>query len=70
MKQRRIAAAAFLVRATVRMGLLVRWSCRVRTGVAEGLTLAEFNVGSYKTSDLPRHASLDDRRSGIPTARR
>ena len=50
MKQRRVARAAFLVRGD--------GPHRVDPGehaqaVAEGLTLAEFNVGRYKTGDAP-----------------
>jgi len=47
MKQRRIGRAAFLVRPG-------RADERdVLQAVAEGLTLSEFNIGSYKTNDAP-----------------
>jgi leucyl aminopeptidase len=53
LKQRRVARAAFLLRA----GGLSRSDAvdpaDFGQAVAEGLTLSEFNVGSYKTSDAP-----------------
>jgi leucyl aminopeptidase len=50
MKARRVARAAFLVRAgdTSRID-----SAELGQAVAEGLTLAEFNTGQYKTGDAP-----------------
>jgi leucyl aminopeptidase len=58
MKQRRIARAAFLVRAggpgpggPGAPG--ANNAAELAQAVAEGLTLSEFNVGSYKTSDAP-----------------
>ncbi len=54
MKQRRIAAAAFLVRTGGPDGLADRGGAgALGQAVAEGLTLSEFNVGTYKTSDVP-----------------
>jgi leucyl aminopeptidase len=54
MKQRRIEAVAFLVRADAPDGLAGRAGpAAFGQAVAEGLTLSEFNVGSYKTSDVP-----------------
>ena len=47
MKQRRIGRAAFLVRAGSAD------QAEVGQAIAEGLTLSEFNTGSYKTSDVP-----------------
>jgi len=49
MKQRRVARAAFAVRAA---GTRTD-EPEICQAVAEGLTLSEFNAGSYKTSDLP-----------------
>src|SRR6266853_7027957 len=50
MKQRRVARAAFLVRAD---GSSRTDAVELGQAVAEGLTLSEFNVGRYKTSDAP-----------------
>ena len=50
MKQRRVARVAFLVRAG---GPIAHNAAELAQAVAEGLTLSEFNVGSYKTSDVP-----------------
>ncbi len=47
MKQRRIARAAFVVRAGKAD------EAEVSQAVAEGLTLSEFNAGTYKTADVP-----------------
>jgi leucyl aminopeptidase len=56
LKQKRVTRAAFLVRA----GGLSRGDgvdpsdlSDLGQAVAEGLTLSEFNIGSYKTSDVP-----------------
>jgi leucyl aminopeptidase len=49
MKQRRVARAAFLVRG----GASGDTVAEVAQAVAEGLTLAEFNISRYKTSDVP-----------------
>jgi len=49
LKQRRVGRAAFLLRtAATRTDEVV-----ISQAVAEGLTLSEFNAGSYKTSDIP-----------------
>jgi leucyl aminopeptidase len=48
MKQRRVARAAFVVRAGAGAD-----DAEVSQASAEGLTLSEFNVASYKTSDVP-----------------
>ncbi len=72
MKQRRVAAAAFLVRADGPDGLAgAADPAAFGQAVAEGLTLAEFNVGSYKTSDLPPGAApaWTIVASGIPNSR-
>ena len=49
LKQRRVARAAFLLRT----GASRTDEVAVSQAVAEGLTLSEFNAGSYKTSDVP-----------------
>ena len=49
MKQRRVARAAFVVRA----GTGGADEKEISQAIAEGLTLSEFNIGSYKTSDVP-----------------
>jgi leucyl aminopeptidase len=49
MKQRRIGRAAFVVR----VGAGKADESEVSQAIAEGLTLSEFNAGSYKTSDVP-----------------
>ncbi len=48
LKQRRIARAAFVLRAGTGAD-----EAEVVQAVAEGLTLSEFNAGAYKTNDLP-----------------
>lgn len=53
MKQRRVARAAFLVRAGGPGVPVADHAAELAQAVAEGLTLSEFNVGSYKTSDAP-----------------
>ena len=50
MKQRRVGCAAFAVRVGAGSGVDEK---EISQAVAEGLTLSEFNVGSYKTSDVP-----------------
>ncbi len=50
MKQRRIGRAAFAVRLGTGNGADEK---EISQAVAEGLTLSEFNIGSYKTSDVP-----------------
>ncbi len=50
MKQRRVARAAFLVRGGGARGDTVT---EIAQAVAEGLTLSEFNISLYKTSDVP-----------------
>jgi leucyl aminopeptidase len=47
-KQRRISRAAFVIRAGARVD-----EVEASQAAAEGLTLSEFNAGSYKTSDIP-----------------
>jgi leucyl aminopeptidase len=47
MKQRRVGRVAFVVRA------VAADENEVSQAIAEGLTLSEFNPGSYKTSDVP-----------------
>jgi leucyl aminopeptidase len=49
MKQRRVARAAVVVRT----GAGGADDAEVSQAIAEGLTLSEFNVASYKTSDVP-----------------
>jgi leucyl aminopeptidase len=50
MKQRRVARAAF----AVRLGAGSHADdAEISQAVAEGLTLSEFNIGTYKTSDVP-----------------
>ena len=49
MKQRRIGRAAF----AVRTGAGSTDDAEISQAIAEGLTLSEFNAGSYKTSDVP-----------------
>jgi len=51
LKQRRVATAAFLIRAG--SGRTDHSQAELAQAAAEGLTLSEFNVGSYKTSDVP-----------------
>jgi leucyl aminopeptidase len=53
MKQRRVARAAFLVRAGGPGAPEANNAAELAQAVAEGLTLSEFNVGSYKTTDAP-----------------
>jgi leucyl aminopeptidase len=53
LKQRRVARAAFLVRAGGVNRSHAADPADLGQAVAEGLTLSEFNVGSYKTSDVP-----------------
>ena len=48
LKQRRVSRAAFVLRAGARVD-----EVEASQATAEGLTLSEFNAGSYKTSDLP-----------------
>jgi len=48
LKQRRVGRAAFVVRAGARAD-----EVEASQAAAEGLTLSEFNAGSYKTSDIP-----------------
>ena len=48
MKQRRIGRVAFVVRAGGNAD-----ETEITQAVAEGLTLSEFNAGTYKTSDIP-----------------
>jgi leucyl aminopeptidase len=50
MKQRRVGRAAFALPETVPAGLD---QAGLAQAVIEGLTLSEFNPGSYKTSDMP-----------------
>ena len=50
LKQRRVSRAAFAVRVGTGSGVDEK---EISQAVAEGLTLSEFNVGSYKTSDVP-----------------
>ena len=47
-KQRRVARAAFVVRAGARTDEI-----EATQAAAEGLTLSEFNAGRYKTNDIP-----------------
>jgi len=49
MKQRRVARAALVVRT----GAGNVAEAEISQAIAEGLTLSEFNVASYKTSDVP-----------------
>ena len=49
MKQRRIGRVAFVVRT----GSSKTDEAEISQAVAEGLTLSEFNAGTYKTSDVP-----------------
>jgi leucyl aminopeptidase len=49
LKQRRVGRAAFLLQ----IGATRTDEVVVSQAVAEGLTLSEFNAGSYKTSDIP-----------------
>jgi leucyl aminopeptidase len=49
MKQRRIGRVAFVVRA----GGVKTDDAGISQAIAEGLTLSEFNAGTYKTSDVP-----------------
>jgi len=49
MKQRRVGRAAF----AVRTGPDKADAAEISQAIAEGLTLSEFNAGSYKTSDVP-----------------
>ena len=53
-KQRRVARVAFLARADGPAKLDAR---QLAQATAEGLTLAEFNVGTYKTGDTPPGAA-------------
>ncbi len=53
-KQRRVARVAFVARADGPAKLDAR---QLAQAIAEGLTLAEFNVGSYKTGDPPPGAA-------------
>jgi len=49
MKQRRIGRAAFVVRT----GAGKSDEAEISQAIVEGLTLSEFNAGTYKTSDVP-----------------
>jgi len=49
MKQRRVGRAAFVIRLAGDR----RDAAEIAQAVAEGLTLSEFNAGSYKTVDVP-----------------
>jgi leucyl aminopeptidase len=49
MKQRRVDRAAFVLP----QGVPVRLETEFAQAVIEGLTLSEFNAGSYKTGDIP-----------------
>jgi leucyl aminopeptidase len=49
MKQRRVGRAAFVIRAAGDRAS----AAEIAQAVAEGLTLSEFNAGSYKTVDVP-----------------
>ena len=49
-KQRRVGRAAFAVRVGAGSGVDEK---EISQAIAEGLTLSEFNAGSYKTSDVP-----------------
>jgi leucyl aminopeptidase len=53
-KQRRVGRVAFLARTETPPGVDAR---QLAQAIAEGLTLAEFNVGSYKTGDAPPAAA-------------
>jgi leucyl aminopeptidase len=53
MKQRRVASAAFFVRASASSRTDGSTPANLAQAVAEGLTLSEFNIASYKTSDVP-----------------
>src|SRR5262249_25060784 len=50
MKQRRVGRAAFVLPQSLAARLD---TAELAQAVIEGLTLAEFNAGSYKTSDVP-----------------
>jgi len=54
MKLKRVARAAFLVRANTTSHVD---AAELGQAIAEGLTLAEFNVGRYKTGDSPAAAA-------------